>query len=1548
MTDLRARSGFGVIMVWAFAALAAFLGFAEQPSSAQVIINEIDCDQIGTDAGEFVELYDGGVGNTALDGMVIVFYNGSNDLSYAAFDLDGKTTDGSGYFLLANTALVPVPGPTNMVFAGNTLQNGQDAVALYMDSASSFPTNTPVTDDNLIDAIVYDTADADDPVLLSTLLNPGEPQVNESAGGDPTVDSNQRCPNGAGGARNTFHYRQATPTPQAANNCPVDPLGACCLPGPICVIVTEDECTTLTGDYEGDDTECNNPNPCLQAMGACCDGMGGCAVTTQETCNSQMGTFKGEDTTCTPNPCVGACCDGMGNCTQETPADCAAAMGIYKGDAEPCTPNPCIGACCDMGGATCSIQTPADCATQEGGGVFRGDATTCEDVPDPCPPDFDGIYINEIRQEQAGPENDEFFEIVNTSASPKSLDGLSYLVIGDDGNTNNTKTNSGLVEAVIDLSGFTLPAGGHFLAADVTLDPLLFPGVVPDVVMDVPFNSFSDNTTHVLVSGFSGMVGDDIDMDDDCIIDNPLWIQLLDLVALIEEDNIPAQTECHYGTGLSFIDTLRDGPFAPGGVFRCGSTAGTPCIDGSHTGFDDWVVNEFDVTLGNDTPGDPNMRSVGGCCEGPAGCSDAEERLVCEEVLLGDWLGRGTVCAMPGPDARCLGACCECLDPPDCTMFDCTVTDRFSCENVPGIFQGAETECVDPIEPGSCEECLTLAQVRDPMFRPLASGVRICDVVVTSQFNLVNSVASKSFQIQDTSGTDGQTAISVFGTNEQLAQFGNLVGHQIDIQGTTQDFNGLFELTDGPAKALALSRDDGVVGVPATLVVTASQFQDVADAELFEAELVRIECVAFQESGVFEAETNYTVTDGTDTMDIRVSTLAQTDIIGEDIPQGVVSITGIVGQAGANYRIQPRTIADINMAPSCGPTGPCCGAGAECRDGLSESLCNGIGGVFRGGMGGDPDCMNLSEPCPDVDDVIITEIRNDEPGATPDANEYFELSGPPDTPLGSLSYIVIGDGAGGSGQIDEVVSLIGTKIPADGYYLVAENTYTLTDPETTVDLITGLNFENDDNVTHLLVEDFDSEAALAADDDLDTNDDGILDVTPWSRVLDKVALIRQPNPPETTEYAYGPPYVGPAGGDTPGHIALCPTIPPEWRIEAFDPLAGDDTPGMANPAVCSCAGCLGDMDPNLVLDGRDILPFVEAVLGMSGDGCADINLDASVDNDDVMPFATLLVNGETCGLGPAFGTRIMTWNLLNYSGGATSDHKNAYKQVVNHVLPDILVAQEVVGSVGANDFLNTILNGTGGPGGYAMAQFVDGPDSDNALYYRTDTITYTTGNIVTLATALRDITRWKVGHVGAGAEGDLFVYSAHLKADTGQANVDLRDAEATIMRNNANSLPAGTQFVYCGDFNFYNANTGGTMSFPNETAWDDLTGAGGDTDGQAFDPISATGFWHADITFSAIHTQSPHADNADAPPGASNGGLDDRFDFILISAGLQDGVDLSYRTNSYRAVGNDGNHFNVDINDSPLIPEGQVVADALHAASDHLPVILELELIAPP
>lgn len=180
----------------------------------EIIINEVDSDTPGIDALEFVELYDGGIGNTPFDGLVLVFYNGGNDLSYASFDLDGFVTSPQGYFTLGNAS---VPG-VDLVFAGNSLQNGQDAVALYFGNASDFPNGSSITTSGIVDALVYDTGQADDAALL-VLLNTLQPQVNENGAGSGATVSMQRCPNGSGGNRNTNTYSLFSPTPDGSNSC---------------------------------------------------------------------------------------------------------------------------------------------------------------------------------------------------------------------------------------------------------------------------------------------------------------------------------------------------------------------------------------------------------------------------------------------------------------------------------------------------------------------------------------------------------------------------------------------------------------------------------------------------------------------------------------------------------------------------------------------------------------------------------------------------------------------------------------------------------------------------------------------------------------------------------------------------------------------------------------------------------------------------------------------------------------------------------------------------------------------------------------------------------------------------------------------------------------------------------------------------------------------------------------------------------------------------------------------------------------------------------
>jgi endonuclease/exonuclease/phosphatase family metal-dependent hydrolase len=175
------------------------------------------------------------------------------------------------------------------------------------------------------------------------------------------------------------------------------------------------------------------------------------------------------------------------------------------------------------------------------------------------------------------------------------------------------------------------------------------------------------------------------------------------------------------------------------------------------------------------------------------------------------------------------------------------------------------------------------------------------------------------------------------------------------------------------------------------------------------------------------------------------------------------------------------------------------------------------------------------------------------------------------------------------------------------------------------------------------------------------------------------------------------------------------------------------------------------------------------------------------------------------------------------------------------------------------------------------------------------------------------------------------IYGLHLKASSGDSNAQQRLAETTILRNYLDDLPSGSHFLVAGDFNIY------SNSSSSEPAFDMLTGEGNDDDGRLFDPIDRIGHWHNNSSYADVHTQSPRTTSFG---GGANGGMDDRFDWIFVSeAVLNETYEINYVENTYWAVGNDGNHFNQAINNGNNTSVNDAMADALHDASDHLPVI---------
>ncbi|TKG93483.1 choice-of-anchor D domain-containing protein [Puteibacter caeruleilacunae] len=186
-----------------------------QVNPPQVIINEVNVTP--TDQ-EFIEIYDGGKGNSPLDGLVLVLFNGSDHASYKTFDLSGESTNKDGYFVLGKEGVPHV----NKVFSSPDLQDGPDAIAIYEGKVEDFPNDFHLSTSNLMDAFVYNTNGKID-AAFNDLLNANQPQVNEDSNNKKSEDSSQRIPNGEGGPRNTAKYMQSFPTPGEANQLINDP-----------------------------------------------------------------------------------------------------------------------------------------------------------------------------------------------------------------------------------------------------------------------------------------------------------------------------------------------------------------------------------------------------------------------------------------------------------------------------------------------------------------------------------------------------------------------------------------------------------------------------------------------------------------------------------------------------------------------------------------------------------------------------------------------------------------------------------------------------------------------------------------------------------------------------------------------------------------------------------------------------------------------------------------------------------------------------------------------------------------------------------------------------------------------------------------------------------------------------------------------------------------------------------------------------------------------------------------------------------------------------
>ncbi|MFM9142525.1 MAG: endonuclease/exonuclease/phosphatase family protein, partial [Bacteroidota bacterium] len=304
---------------------------------------------------------------------------------------------------------------------------------------------------------------------------------------------------------------------------------------------------------------------------------------------------------------------------------------------------------------------------------------------------------------------------------------------------------------------------------------------------------------------------------------------------------------------------------------------------------------------------------------------------------------------------------------------------------------------------------------------------------------------------------------------------------------------------------------------------------------------------------------------------------------------------------------------------------------------------------------------------------------------------------------------------------------------------------------------------------------------------------------------------------------------------------------------------------------------------------------------------------------------------------------VMMYNLLYYgvntsfctaSNNSLTTKNTRLQTLFSYLAPDILGVCEMspVSSVNAG-FLNNVLN-SGGRSGYLRANLMNPSGSEifSLLYYNSNKVGIKSQTPV--ATQGRDIAFYRLYHKPIPANNDtvwLYVAVAHLKAGGTASDIAQRGQEAGSLVQYWRSSGLRGNVLVMGDLN---------VSSSSEPAFDSLLNAGTLPNHRMKDPVSRLGSWSGNSSFALWHTQSPRTTSNGC---ASGGGMDDRYDHILVNDFIMgDSLGVRYVPASFRVLGNDGNRFNGNVNGTFNASVPVAIANALYDISDHLPVVLKL------
>ncbi|WP_430929058.1 T9SS type A sorting domain-containing protein [Polaribacter marinivivus] len=326
----------------------------------------------------------------------------------------------------------------------------------------------------------------------------------------------------------------------------------------------------------------------------------------------------------------------------------------------------------------------------------------------------------------------------------------------------------------------------------------------------------------------------------------------------------------------------------------------------------------------------------------------------------------------------------------------------------------------------------------------------------------------------------------------------------------------------------------------------------------------------------------------------------------------------------------------------------------------------------------------------------------------------------------------------------------------------------------------------------------------------------------------------------------------------------------------------------------------------------------------------------------ILLFVVSLLQGQT-------RIKTMFYNTLNYNSNAESKARTPHlKTILDDVKPDLFMVCELKNETASNYLFNNAIV-TSNPS-FKKADFNTSrsPATDllQMVYYNADKLTLEFNEVI--PTGVRDINHYTL-KLKTASETRIEVFVTHLKASRGIDNRQKREESIEIFTRQLDRLPQDAYVIFAGDFNFYTSNEEGFLKLIDEN-----------NPIQIIDPINRlcpsfpddgkdyydvdydnTYFWN-NSSFSDVHSQSTRSSQLNGD--GAGGGMDDRFDFIMLSKNFTESTEMKFINNSYKTIGNNGNCYNSFVSNTTCTGEfSQNLRNALFIFSDHLPIVLELE-----